>query len=191
MAKQIHIIAGPNGAGKSSCARITLLPDFLSSQEFVNADEIAKMLSPENPEKSALASGRLMLNRLEFLLTERADFALETTLATRTYVNFIKKAQNCGYKVNLFFLSLGSSELAQQRVLNRVSKGGHSIEPEIIKRRFQRGLDNLKDYLEIVDTALIYEASGLELMEIARKHENKLTVINQNLWENLCAAMKF
>lgn len=190
MAKQIHIIAGPNGAGKSSCARITLLPDFLSSKEFINADEIARILSPEDPEKSALAAGRLMLKKMQFLLEEGTDFALETTLAAKTYFTLIEKAQAYSYKVNLFFLKLESPELAQQRVLNRVSKGGHSIEPDVIKRRFERGLDNLKDYLEIVDTALIYESSGLELIEIARKNENKLTVINKNLWENLCAAMK-
>lgn len=186
--KQIHIIAGPNGAGKTSHARVTLLPDFLSSREFVNADEIAKVLSPENPEKSALAAGKLMLKRMEFLLDEGSDFAFETTLSAKIYFNLIKKAQARGYKVNLFFLKLESPELAHQRVLNRVSKGGHYIEPRVIRRRFQRGLENLKDYLKIVDTALIHESSGLELIKIAKKTEGQLTVINQELWENLCAA---
>lgn len=185
--KQIHIIAGPNGAGKSSCARVTLLPDFLSSKEFVNADEIAKVLNPENPEESAIKAGKLMLGRMEFLLNEGRDFAFETTLAARTYLNFIKKAKAQGYKVNLFFLCLSSSALAQQRVLNRVRKGGHNIEPDVIERRFQRGLDNLKDYLKIVDTAIIYEASDLELVEIAKKIDNNLTIMNQNLWEKIYA----
>lgn len=185
--KQIHIIAGPNGAGKTSHARITLLPDFLSSREFINADEIAKLLSPENPAESAVAAGRLMLKRMEFLLDEGLDFAFETTLAAKTYLNFIRKAQTNGYKVNLFFLKLESSELAGQRVLNRVSKGGHNIEPDVIERRFHRGLDNLKDYLRIVNTAMIYESSGLELVEIAKKNEKNLTIINQNLWEKIYA----
>lgn len=185
--KQIHIIAGPNGAGKSSHARVTLLPNFLSSNEFINADEIAKMLSPENPEESALAAGRLMLNRMDFLVNEGLDFAFETTLSAKTYINFIRNAQKQGYRINLIFLKLENSKLAQERVLTRVSKGGHNIEPPIIQRRFQRGLDNLKDYLEIVDTATIYESSGLELVEIAKKSENKLTIINQNLWEKIYA----
>ena len=185
--KQIHIIAGPNGAGKSSHARVTLLPNFLSSHAFINADEIAKMLSPEDPEKSALAAGRLMLKRMEFLLYEGSDFALETTLSAKTYLNFIRDAQAQDYQVNLIFLKLENSNLAHERVLTRVSKGGHNIEPLVIHRRFQRGLDNLKDYLDIVDTATIYESSGLELIEIARKSENKLTVINQNLWKTIYA----
>jgi predicted ABC-type ATPase len=185
--KQIHIIAGPNGAGKTSHARVTLLPDFLSSREFINADEIAKNISPENPDDSAMEAGRLMLKRMNFLLNEGLDFAFETTLAAKTYLNFVRTAQLRGYKVNLFFLKLESPQLAQQRVLNRVSKGGHNIEPEVIHRRFFRGLDNLKDYLEIVDTAIVYESSSFELIEIVKKHEGKITIINQNLWEKIHA----
>ena len=185
--KQIHIIAGPNGAGKSSHARITLLPDFLSSNDFINADEIAKMLSPENPEKAAIEAGRLMLNKMQFLLDEDRNFALETTLSAKIYLNFIKKAQLHGYKVNLIFLKLQSPELAKIRVQNRVDKGGHNIEPPVIDRRFQRGLDNLKDYLSLVDTASVYEASGPELIEIVKKNEAQLIILNENLWKEIYA----
>jgi predicted ABC-type ATPase len=185
--KQIHIIAGPNGAGKTSHARINLLPQFLKSNEFVNADEIAKILSPEDPEKSAIEAGRLMLKRMDFLLNEGMDFAFETTLSARTYLNLIKSSQALGYQVNLIFLKLESPQLAHERVLTRVSKGGHNIEPPVITRRFQRGLDNLKDYLKIVDTASIYEASGLELVEIAKKNQDQFLIINKNLWEQINA----
>ncbi|NBV06998.1 MAG: hypothetical protein EBS06_07200 [Proteobacteria bacterium] len=184
---QIHIIAGPNGAGKSSHARITLLPDFLSSNEFVNADEIAKILSPENPEKSAIEAGRLMLKKMDFLLESKMNFALETTLSAKTYLNFIAKAQQRDYKVNLIFLKLQSAELAKIRVQNRVSKGGHNIEPSVIDRRFQRGLSNLKDYLSVVDTASIYEASGPELLEIVKKNESQLVILNEKLWKEIYA----
>ena len=180
--KQIHIIAGPNGSGKSSLARITLLPQFLKTNEFVNADEIAKILSPKNPEESAIEAGRLMLKRIEFLLDEGMDFAFETTLSARTYLNLIRKSQERGYKINLIFLKLENPKLAFKRVMHRVSRGGHNIELPIIQRRFYRGLSNLKDYLKIVDTATIYEASNLELVEIAKKNENQITIINQNLW---------
>ncbi len=185
--KQIHIISGPNGAGKSSLARITLLPNFLSSNEFVNADEIAKILSPENPEKSASKAARLMIKRIEFLLNEKTDFAIETTLASKNYIRLIERSQALGYRVNLIFLRLESPKLAKERVLTRVSKGGHNIEPDVILRRFKRGLNNLKEYLQIVDTASIYESSGLELVEIARKNEEKLTILNKNLWKKIYA----
>jgi len=185
--KQIHIIAGPNGAGKTSNARIILLPQFLQTNEFINADEIASNLSPENPEKIALEAGRLMLHKMEFLLKEERNFAFETTLSARNYLRMIKIAQKAGYKVNLFFLKLESPKLAHQRVLTRVSKGGHNIELPVIYRRFQRGLDNLKEYLNIVNTATIYEASDFELIEIAKKCEDSFVVINENLWNKIYA----
>ncbi len=184
---QIHIISGPNGAGKSSHARVTLLPDFLSSNVFVNADEIAKFLSPEDPEASAIEAGRLMLNKIDFLLESKTNFALETTLSANCYLKLIKRAQKLGYKVNLFFLRLETAELAKQRVLTRVSKGGHNIPPNVIERRFVRGLDNLKKYLKVVDTAIVYEASGLELIEVARKNKKDLTILDKNLWKKIYA----
>lgn len=187
MSKQIHIISGPNGAGKTSHSRITLLPDFLSSNEFVNADEIAKILSPENPGESAIEAGRLMLKRMEFLLENSMSFALETTLSAQIYLNFIRRAKASGYQVNLIFLKLQSAELARIRVQNRVSKGGHNIEPSVIDRRFQRGLDNLRNYLDIVDTASVYEASGPELIEIIQKNDDQLTILNEKLWREICA----
>ncbi len=183
--KQIHIIAGPNGAGKSSHARVTLLPDFLKSKAFVNADEIAKFLSPQNPEKSAIEAGRLMLNKMEFLMNQGADFAFETTLAARSYIKLIDQAHEIGYKINLIFLVLQSPELAKIRVQNRVAKGGHNIEESVIDRRFLRGRDNLKDYLSVVDTALIYEASGPELIEIAQKNKDQIVISNENLWNKI------
>jgi len=189
--RQIHIIAGPNGAGKSSHARITLLPDFLKSNEFVNADEIAKILSPKNPDTPAVEAGRLMLKRLDFLLEEGTDFAFETTLSARIYLNLIKRSKPHGYKINLIFLALQSPELAKIRVQNRVSKGGHNIEDSVIERRFRGGLNNLKDYLSLVDTASIYESSGPELVEIAKKNQDKFVILNENLWKNLCVTKKF
>jgi len=185
--KLIHIIAGPNGAGKTSHSRITLLPDFLNTNEFINADEIAKILSPKNPANSALEAGRLMLNRINFLLDSNSNFALETTLSAKIYLRLIARAQKKGYKINLFFLALDSFELAQERVLNRVRKGGHNIESEVVKRRFKRGLDNLKEYLKIVDTAVIYNSSGFELIEIATKNQKKITVLDKEFWKRIYA----
>lgn len=183
--KQIHIIAGPNGAGKTTNARIILLPQFLQTNQFINADEIAKNLSPEDPKRSSLEAGRLMIHRLNFMLQEGQNFAFETTLSAKNYIKFIENAKKMGYKVNLFFLALDNPQLAQQRVITRVSKGGHNIEPAVINRRFERGLENLKDYLNIVDSATIYEASNLELIEIAKKYEGKLEINDSNLWKKI------
>ena len=85
--KQLYIISGCNGAGKTT-ASYTVLPDVLECKEFVNADEIARGLSPFNPESMAIEAGRLMLQRINELLRNQQNFSIETTLATRTYIPY-------------------------------------------------------------------------------------------------------
>jgi predicted ABC-type ATPase len=80
--KKIYIIAGPNGAGKTTLS-YTILPEIFDCDEFINADEIAKGISPLNPEKAGIRAGRLMLARINELLILGESFAFETTLSTR------------------------------------------------------------------------------------------------------------
>ena len=101
----LYIIAGCNGAGKTT-ASFTILPDILDCREFVNADEIARGLSPFQPEKVAFEAGRIMLQRIDELLTKKETFAFETTLSTKSYKNTIKKAKTLGYKTILLFFWL-------------------------------------------------------------------------------------
>jgi predicted ABC-type ATPase len=89
---KIYVIGGANGSGKTTVAR-RLLPNFLDVFEYVNADEIASGLSPFNPESVARPAGRLMLDRLESLKKQGADFAFETTLAARSFAHFLRNCQ--------------------------------------------------------------------------------------------------
>lgn len=91
MSKNLYIISGCNGAGKTT-ASYTVLPKILECKEFVNADEIAKGLSPFNPESVAFEAGRLMLQRIDDLLESNVTFAIETTLAAKSYVNLVRRA---------------------------------------------------------------------------------------------------
>jgi predicted ABC-type ATPase len=140
----LYIIAGCNGAGKTT-ASFTILPEMLNCKEFVNADSIAAGLSPFNPESVAIEAGRLMLSRIHELMEAEVDFAFETTLATRSYVSLVKKAQKAGYKVTLLFIWLDSPSTGIRRVAARVVKGGHNIPSDIIERRYYRGIYNLID----------------------------------------------
>lgn len=96
----LYVLAGCNGAGKTT-ASYSVLPDMLHCKEFVNADEIAKGLSPFQPEKVAIEAGRIMLGRIKDLISHNVDFAFETTLASKSYVPFIRDAQSKGYFVTL------------------------------------------------------------------------------------------
>ena len=183
--KNIYIIAGCNGAGKTT-ASFTILPEIIRCKEFVNADEIAKGLSPFQPEKVAIEAGRLMLNRINELIYTNKTFAFETTLSTKSYKNKLVEAQKKGYTVTLIFFWLQSAELAKERVKVRVSEGGHNIEPDIIERRYLKGIKNLFDiYLSIADGALIFDSSEGIPRLLARKSTDKQLDILDNFRFNL------
>ena len=163
----LYIIAGCNGAGKIT-ASFTVLPEMLDCREFVNADEIARGLSPFHPEGVAIQAGRLMIERVIYLLKEGETFAFETTLSTRSYVKLIQQAQRRGYFVTLLFFSLATPEQAVQRVAKRVSQGGHNIPTDVVYRRFEGGLSNLFNlYMPIVDYWALYDNSNIPTRHIA------------------------
>jgi len=123
MSPQIIVLGGPNGAGKTTVAQV-LLPESLSVRHFVNADLIAKGLSPFNPESTVIESGRLMLDRVHRLRNRRETFAFESTLASRSWVPFLKESKEMGYLVHVIYIWLSSPELAIARVEERVKSGG-------------------------------------------------------------------
>ena len=168
----LYIISGCNGAGKTT-ASFTVLPEMLDCEEFINADEIARGLSPLNPDKVAIEAGKIMLNRISKLLKNRVDFAFETTLATKSYVNTIKNAKSSGYDVTLVFFYLDSENLAIERVKSRVLEGGHSIPKQVIIRRYFSGLRNLfKLYIPICDYLMLFDNSKLQSELIAEGYSN-------------------
>lgn len=179
MNKMLYIIGGCNGAGKTT-ASYTVLPDILDCREFVNADEIARGLSPFNPTDVAIEAGRLMLKRIEELLAREESFSIETTLATRSYVNLVHRAHDKGYHVTLLFFWLNSPELAIQRVAERVSKGGHNIPEDIIRRRYVSGIQNLFNlYVPEVDAWSIYDNSNIQRRKVAVGGKTIETIINE------------
>lgn len=182
----LYIIAGCNGAGKTT-ASLTVLPEILRCKEFVNADNIAAGLSPFNPESVALEAGRIMLQRIRQLLYEQADFALETTLSTRSYVTFIKDAVKQGYEVTLVFFWLSSPEVARYRVAKRVSNGGHHIPDEVVERRYYRGIWNLLNlYLPVCDNWMVIDNNNLDpQIVIQGKGAEERTIANSDIWETI------
>jgi predicted ABC-type ATPase len=138
----VYIIAGPNGAGKTTFAR-TFLPEEVRCLQFVNADLIASGLSPFDPAAAAVRAGRLMLGEIERLMKDGTDFAFETTLAGRSWSLWFERLKEQGFGINLFYLWLSSPDLAVARVAERVRHGGHDVPEDVIRRRFNRSLQNL------------------------------------------------
>lgn len=182
----LYIISGCNGAGKTT-ASFTILPEMLQCKEFVNADEIAKGLSPFQPEKVAIEAGRIMLKRIQELLDSNSDFAFETTLATKSYVNTIKVAQSKGYLITLIYFWLNTPQLAIERVKERVLNGGHDIEEDIIIRRYSNGLRNFtKLYMPNCDFWLLIDNSTPPFTVIAEGNKSdNIIVSNQDIFNKI------
>lgn len=177
----IYVIAGCNGAGKTT-ASFTILPEILNCKEFVNADEIAKGLSPFQPENASFEAGRIMLSRIRELANNNIDFAFETTLSTKSYLHLLNEFKKSGHSIILIFFWLNGYELAITRVRQRVKQGGHSIPEEVIIRRYKRGLENLPEFILLSDHWEVWNNSlgSSEVIATGEFGENK--IFNSDIW---------
>lgn len=146
--------------------------------EFVNADEIARGLSPLNPTGVAFQAGRIMLERIGQLISENQSFCFETTLSGLAYLKLISEARKKGYRITMFFVYLNNVILAKERVSIRVSKGGHSIPDEIIQRRYAKGLRSFNRYAAATDDWYIYDNSGSHYELVASQENSARKIIN-------------
>jgi predicted ABC-type ATPase len=178
----IVIIGGPNGAGKTTAAQL-LVPQSLEIGEFVNADEIARGLSPFHPEQTALLAGRLMLERMRDLIKSRQSFAFETTCSGRTHLPMLQSCKADGWRVTLVYLWLPSPQAALDRVARRVREGGHNIPGDVVVRRYWAGLSNMRLlYLPLADVAAIYDNSDERRTLIAERLRGELVVRDAQRW---------
>ena len=184
---QVVLIAGPNGAGKTSLAPF-LLRNRFSEFAFINADTIASGLSAFAPETVAIEAGRIMLSRLHELSERKENFAFESTLAARSYASWLKRLRLQGYEVHLIFVWLRSADLAIERVAERVRRGGHAIPPQEIRRRYQRGIDNLFElYIPLADVWGVYDNSDQDQAALVATgvRKGRPKVSRPDLWQML------
>ena len=182
----LYIIAGCNGAGKTT-ASFTILPEMLDCKEFVNADEIARGLSPFKPESVSFQAGRIMLERINQLINDKVSFAFETTLSTLSYLKTIELARQKGYTIKLLYIWLSDINLAIERVSIRVQDGGHNIPADVIARRYQRGLNNLiEKFIGVSDYWLIADNSTKPLKFVAEGFATSAPKIyNAAVWQKI------
>ena len=185
---RLYIISGCNGAGKTT-ASYSLLPEMLECREFVNSDEFAKGLSPFDPSKASIQASRYMLLKIRYLLKKQSDFAVETTLATRTLLKTVRMAQNAGYSVTLLYFWLNSPELAIERVKARVEAGGHNIPEETIRRRYFVGIDYFfHHYAPVSDRWILADNSQAPFRVIAEgSRTDVVNIRDEETYEKILA----
>lgn len=177
------LLAGPNGAGKTTASR-DLLAETLRVYDFVNADEIANDLAGDKPELVALHAGRLMLERLHSLTTQRANVAFESTLASRSFAPWIARLKASGYTFSLFYFWIPSPEMAIDRVRRRKLLGGHTVPEADIRRRYHRGLGNFFElYRPLATDWEFHDNTESDPRLVASGHPE--TVFDKPLWDRI------
>jgi predicted ABC-type ATPase len=179
----LYIIAGPNGAGKTTFAK-EFLPNYAKCPNFVNADLIAMGIAPFSPTTASVKAGKLLLKEIDQFISRKDDFAVETTLAGKTYVNLIKEAKSKGYAVYIFFLWIPSLKLATERIKQRVKQGGHHVPDADVKRRLERSLKNFFSlYMSLADGWDIFDNSAQEPVLVVKYNETGLQIFDQTLYQ--------
>ena len=180
--KNVYIIAGPNGSGKTTFAS-KFLPDYVRCSNFVNADLIARGLSPFYPRNAAIKAGKLVLSQIHEFARAGVDFSFESTLAGKLYVNLFKELKIKGYKLHLFFLWIPDAELAIARIKDRVLEGGHNVPTQDVRRRFKRSVCNFfKLYQPLLDSWMLFDNAGFTPTLIAKTKNGQILVVNQELF---------
>ena len=183
----LYIIAGPNGAGKTTFAK-EFLPQYVKCPNFINADMIAHGLSPFSPQGVAIKAGRILLEQIQEYSNKKMDFAFETTLSGKTYASLFKKLKRKGYSIHLFFLWIPNTHLALERIKERVSKGGHHIPSQDVRRRFSRSIQNFfRIYGPLVDSWSFFDNSSIKPHLIAKKEHVKVIVYDKETFKGISA----
>ena len=185
MSRNVYIIAGPNGAGKTTFAR-EFLPNYAGCRNFINADLIAEGISPLSPATAAVRAGRLMLEEIGLAMRRGIDFGFETTLSGRGHLNLVHRLRKRGYSVHFFYLWIPSVDVALLRIKNRVSRGGHDVPENVVRRRFARSMSNfLVHYRPLADRWILFDNSEASLSVIASQDEGELLVVDTKRYNDL------
>lgn len=183
--RNVYIIAGPNGSGKTTFA-VKFLPEYVKCPNFVNADLIAAGLSPFSPGAAAIKAGKLVLEQIRRFANAGVDFAFETTLAGKLYVNLFKSLKAKKYKIHLFFLWIPDADLAVSRIKSRVEQGGHDVPVRDVLRRFDRSVSNFFGlYQPFLDSWMLFNNAGPVPVLTAEKKSGKIKIIDKTLYDSI------
>jgi len=153
---------------------------------FLNADEIARGLSPLDPSLSAFRAGRLLLEEARVLIESKTAFAIESTLSGKTHIALIRQAKARGYRIVLHYIVIGSAAEAVARVALRVQLGGHHVPEADVRRRFDRSRRHfIEDYLPLADEWGLWDNQLPPLRQIADSQTHTLHELKTMLKSNV------
>lgn len=171
--KNYYIFAGVNGAGKSTFFRKESIKK-LNLGKRINTDEIVREIGDWKNPADQMKAGRIALQLRKEYIKAGIDFNQETTLAGKSILKAIRNAKENGYTINMYYMGVESTEIAKERVRNRVAKGGHDIADKDIEKRYIDSLKNLKEIALVCDNLYIFDNSEEEHIRCFSKINNKI-----------------
>jgi predicted ABC-type ATPase len=152
--KKYVILAGVNGAGKSTLYNTTLDAFKL---EKINLDDVVREIGDWRDPRAVIEAGKIIVKKIDDCFAEGKSFCQETTLCGKTIFKTIKRAKDLGYNIEMHYVGLSSSELAKERVHNRVLDGGHGISDEDVERRYDESIHNFYKVVDLCDLIAVYD----------------------------------
>ena len=188
--KLLYIIAGANGSGKSTLAEVLLKEKNL---DFLNADEIAKEISPNAIDKVPISAGKVYFKRLQQYFNNNKSFAVESTLSGNNIVRIIEKAKKQNYKIILVYSFLQNCTSCIERVKQRVKNGGHNVaEADIIRRYYKSIINFWTKYKNITDEwTLFYNGYDYAPSIVSFGQKDKYDIINKELQNKFESIFQF
>lgn len=178
--KEFFIVAGANGSGKTTFAKEFMK---LYNYEFINADEIAKELDPNNTTGGKLTAGRILFKRVAKKFEKNESFILESTLSGKYLFSLIKKAKDLEYKITIIYVFLDSTDSCINRIKQRVIKGGHFVPDEDVIRRYNRSKKNFwNEYRLLADHWSIHSNSNTNYPEVCTGNRQTYKIFNSTLF---------
>ena len=152
--KRYILYTGVNGAGKSTLYRTTRYKDAMPR---INTDEILREFGDWRNPSDLIKAGKIAVARLNDYFSQGVSFNQETTLCGHSIIKTIQRAREAGYMIEMHYVGVDSSQIAKQRIAQRVKMGGHGIPDRDVDRRYEESLRNLKKVLGLCDLAALYD----------------------------------
>ena len=173
MKKVFYLFAGVNGAGKSTLYNLAIINKNIKNSIRINTDEIVKEIGDWKNNSDQIKAAKIAINLRNDCFINGKSFNEETTLTGKTILKTIDRAKELGYELQLFYIGVSSPEIAKERIKNRVEKGGHNIENNIVEKRYYESLKNLKDVISKFDKVQLYDNSN-KYIEFFSFEDNKI-----------------